>query len=188
MSTIVGFKCKDGVLLAADRLLVRNETIESTSKERLFVVDDVAGAACDGPAGAIDEFGREFERVVRSYQTERGPIGIDPLETQVSSITADVGIDAIVATHDEDGIARVSALGRDGSQLSDSPLVRGTGAQLFIGALGIEGGSLDTVEPKVRSAFKTVAENDPKTGEAVDVWRLPNVPDVSDASDASDES
>jgi proteasome beta subunit len=174
MSTIVGLDCTDGVLLAADRLLVQHGTVESTSKRRLFVVDDAVGAVCVGPAGGIDEFGRRFEREVRSYRTERDEMGIDPLATRVSSLAADEGVDVVVATRDEDGVARLRAVGRDGSTLDDSPVVRGSGAQLLLGALGVEGGDLDTVESAVRTAFESVADRDPKTGAEVDVWRLPD--------------
>lgn len=172
MSTIVGIECADGVLLAGDRLLVRNGTVESRSKERVFTVDGV-GAACVGPGSRIDEFGRRFESEVRSYRTERGEMGIDPLATKLSSVADEEGVEVIVAARD-DGIARLRAIGADGSVLDDSPAARGSGAPMLLGALDEDETDLDTAESRVRDAFDAVADRDPKTGDDIDTWRLEN--------------
>lgn len=171
MSTIVGIECTDGVLLAGDRLLVRDGTVESKSKQRVFSVDDV-GAACVGPAGGIDEFGRRFESEVRSYETERGEMRIDPLATTLSSVVDEENVEAIVAARDEDGVARLRVLGTDGSVLDDSPAARGSGAPMLLGGLDETETDLDTAEAQVRDAFDAVADRDPETGDDVDLWRL----------------
>ncbi|SEO58044.1 proteasome beta subunit [Halogranum amylolyticum] len=174
MSTIVGVECTDGALLAADRLLVQDDRVESTSRERLVVVDDEVAAVCHGPAGGVDEFVRRFDQEVRSYRTERGEMTVDPLATRASSIAADEGVEAIVAGPDEDRVARIRAIGHDGSVLEDSPAARGSGAPILLGALDVDDVDLDTAETAVREAFEAAADRDPKTGDDVDVWRLAN--------------
>jgi proteasome beta subunit len=174
MSTIVGVECTDGTLLAADRLLVQEGRVESTSRERLVVVDDAAGAVCTGPAGGVDEFVRRFAQEVRSYRTERGEMGIDPVASRAASIAADESVDVVVAAHDEDGDAQLRAIGRDGSALDDSPAARGSGAPMLLGALDVDDVDLETAETQVREAFEAVADRDPKTGDEIDVWRLPD--------------
>ncbi|EJN59813.1 Ntn hydrolase family protein [Halogranum rubrum] len=174
MSTIVGIECTDGALLAVDRLLVQHGRVESTSRDRLVVVDDAVGAVCVGPAGGVDEFIRQFEQEVRSYRTDRGEMGIDPLATRASSIAADEAVEAVVAGHDDDGVARIRMIGSDGGTLGDSPIARGTGASMLLGALEDEEMDLDTAESRIREAFDTTASRDPKTGDEIDVWRLAN--------------
>ena len=184
MATIVGVRCRDGVVLAGDRLQVRDGRVESRNRQHVFDFDldgDAVGGAAVG--SDVDRFADRLGGELRSYRIERGPVPLAAVERMGSDVASETGSEAIVAAcdHDEDengggdGRAALRALYPDGSTLSDSPVVFGSGASLALGQLeaaDLDAMSVDDCESFLRETFGAVAERDPGTGEEVDVWTL----------------
>jgi proteasome beta subunit len=190
MATIVGVRCRDGIVLAGDRLQVRDGRVESRNRQHVFDFDldgDAVGGAAVG--SDVDRFADRLGGELRSYRLERGPVPLAAVERMGSDVASETGSEAIVAArdrdHDEDengggggggdGRAALRALYSDGSTLSDSPVVFGSGASLALGQLeaaDLDAMSVDDCESFLRETFGAVAERDPGTGEEVDVWTL----------------
>lgn len=175
MGTIAGFRCRDGVVLAGDRVLVRRGRIESRTRQHVFDVDvdtDV-GAAVVGTD--VDRFVDRLESDLRSYQFDRGTVSPSVLERVASDVASETGVEALVAVRDDDGRATLRTVYADGSTLTDSPTALGSGASLALGnleAAPLDSLSVSEAESLARETFAAVAERDTGTGEPVDVWTL----------------
>ncbi|MFC6989755.1 20S proteasome subunit A/B [Haloplanus sp. GCM10025708] len=166
MSTIVGVDCPDGALLAGDRLLVSGGQVRSQSKRHVFEFDGVAAAAVGDD---VDAFERRLDAALREYRTERGSVDIETLTRLTSDVTADVGVDAVVAARDDSG-AHVRGVDRSGATFDDTLVAFGSGAQFVLGSLEREEEEpLDATETRVREAFAAAAERDAGTGAEIDV-------------------
>jgi proteasome beta subunit len=192
MSTIVGLRCRDGVVLAGDRVLVRDGRVESRNRRHVFDFGfdpDDAGTAAVG--SDVGRFADRLESELRSYRLERGPVAIAAVERVGSEVASETGTEAIVAAREDDagdeGRAAVRAIYADGSTLADPPMALGSGASLALGQL--ETADLDSLsvagaEAFVRELFGNVAERDPGTGDDIDVWTA--VDPETAGEDASD--
>jgi proteasome beta subunit len=173
MATIVGIETEEGAVLAGDRLLVEDGTVKSDSKRHVFDFDGV-GAAAVGDSNGIDEFRRELESEVQSYETEESePMRIGRLATVASNLSVE-GVEAIVVGRDDDATAHVRGIDADGGIITDETLVFGSGAQMALGILEgrDEGLGLDDAEELARDAVETAMERDTETGGEVDTYRL----------------
>lgn len=181
MPTVITFECEGGALVAADRTVVRGSTVASTAAERILDFDDCGGAAVDDP----DEVRRQLDAEVRAYRLDhdRSP-GIEPVTRMAVEVVREVGTDAVVVARDDDGHATVRAVYADGSVIEDDPLALGSGAELALGQLETAPSlALDEAEAFAREVLAGVAERDPRTGEAVDVWTLADVDGQTTAAD-----
>lgn len=174
MATIVGIEVDGGAVLAGDRLLADEGTVESKNKQHVFDLGEV-GAAAVGDSGGVDEFRRRLESEVRTHETEHGdPMSITRFANVASDIAEDEGVEAVVAARDDNHVPKVRGIGADGSVLTDATVALGSGAQLALGVL--EGAnrsqSLDGGEELARDAIDAAADRDAGTGEEVDVYRL----------------
>jgi proteasome beta subunit len=181
MATIVGLRCRDGVVLAGDRVLVRNGRIESRNRRHVFDFDD-AGVAAIG--SDVDRFADRLEGELRSYRLDRGSVFIAVLERLASELASGTGTEAVVAARDHDdegadengsGRAALCGVYADGSTLADPPMALGGGASLALGRLeaaDLDSMSVSEAKTFVRDLFETVAERDPGTGTEIDVWTL----------------
>lgn len=170
MPTVITFECEGGALVAADRTVLRGDTVASRTAERVFDLEDCGGAAVDDP----DEVRRQLDAEVREYRTrEDRPPGIDPFTRMTRDVVRAVGTDAAVLARDDQGRPRVRAVYADGSVIEADPLALGSGAELALGQLETAP-SLDLAEAEAfaREVFEGVAERDPRTGGEVDVWTL----------------
>jgi proteasome beta subunit len=175
MSTIVGVRCRDGVVLAGDRVLVRDDRIESRNRQHVFDVDHSDGVGAAAVGSDVDRFVDRLENELRSYDIDEGDVSVDALERMASDVASETGTEALVATRDAEGRAALRSISADGSTLSDSPAVFGSGASLALGSLeaaDLDSLSLPDAEDLVRETFESVAERDPGTGDEVDVWTL----------------
>lgn len=170
MPTVVAFETERGAVVAADRLVVDNDTVSSRNVDRIADFDDCGGAAVADP----DRFRRELGGTRREYETDHGESpGIEPFTRMATDVASTVGTDAAVAARDDDGRARVRAVYADGSVIEDSPVALGTGAELAFGRLeaGVPA-DLDEAESFAREVVEGVAERDTRTGDEADVWTL----------------
>jgi proteasome beta subunit len=172
MATIVGVRCRDGVVVAGDRVLVRDGRIASRSRQHVFDLDDVGVAAVGSD---VDRFVDRLDGDLRSYRLERGSVSFEALERLASDIASETATTAVVSTYDESGEVALRSLAPDGSTLSDPPMALGSGASLALGQL--EAADLDSLsvsegESFARDLFESVAERDPGTGDEIDCWTL----------------
>jgi len=170
MPTVIAFEAAEGVVVAADRAVIRDNTVASTSAERVLDFEDCGGAVVDDPKTVR----RELDAKLRSYCTEHGQSPtIEPFTRMVEAVAGDVGTDAAVAARDSDGTAELRAVYADGSVLTDPPLALGTGAELAIGRLEASRPSdLEEAAAFAEDVLAGVAERDTRTGEEHDVWTL----------------
>lgn len=175
MSTIVGIEFEGGTVLAGDRIHVEGGTTVSENVERVFAFDGAGAAAAGGP-GAVGEFERRLDAEVRQYRLEHDEMGVDRLARTAAPIAEEVGVDAVVSARDDEGVARIRSVGRDGSVLADEAVAFGSGAEMALGRLeGAEpGDDAETVERWARELFAAIAERDAGTGADVDTWSLEN--------------
>jgi proteasome beta subunit len=174
MGTIVGLRCRDGVVLAGDRVLVRDGRIASRSRQHVFDLGDVGVAAVGSD---VDRFVDRLESELRTYRHERDTVSVEALERIASDVASATGIDAVVAVHDDDRAA-LRSVSADGSALSDSPMALGSGASLALGQLEAadpDSMSVSAAESFATELFDAVAERDPGTGDEADVWTLADV-------------
>ncbi len=170
MPTVIAFETGEGVVVAADRTVVRDHSVASTSAERMLAFEDCGGAAVDDP----DEVRRQVDVALRSYrQTHDASPTVEPFTRLLRGVVTDVGTDAVAAARDETGAAQVRAVYADGSVLEDPPLALGTGAELALGRLeAARPSGLDAAAEFARELLSGVAERDPRTGDEHDVWTL----------------
>ena len=174
MATIVAVDCTDGVMLAGDRLVVRDGAIVG-SRRHVFDFDDVGAAAVgDDP----DAFRRQLDAAIRAYAAESGDPGIDAVARMAAEAVSEGGVEALVAARDESGRARVRSV-TDGV-LDERVAALGSGASTVLGHLETLGEvDLDHAEAGVREAFQAAAARDAGTEEEIDVWRLADEGDES---------
>jgi proteasome beta subunit len=174
MSTIAAIRCRDGVVLAGDRVRTRGGAVESWNRQHVFDLPvETTGAAAVGRD--VDRFADRLAGELRAYQFERETVSVEALERIASDVAADAGVEAIVATHDADGRATLRALSPDGATLPDPLMAFGSGTALVLGTLeSMDPATVPLTDAAklVRETFETVAERDPGTGAEVDLWTL----------------
>ena len=173
MATIVGFCVRDGVVLAGDRVLVRDGRVASRTRQHVFDLDHDVGVAAVG--SDVDRFVDRLDGDLRSYRLERGSVSLAALERLASDVARATTTPALVATHAADGRAALRSVSADGSTLSDSPVAFGSGTSLALGQLeaaDLDSLSVSEAESFVRELFEGVAERDPGTGDETDCWTL----------------
>jgi proteasome beta subunit len=170
MPTVIGFETEGGAVIAADRLVVDDDTVSSKNADRIADFGDCGGAAVADPG----QFRRELDGERRQYGADHDTDpGIEAFARMATNVAAAVGTDAAIAARDEDGRARVRAVYADGSVIDDSPVALGTGAELAFGRL--EAGvpeDLNEAEAFAREVIEGVGERDTRTGDEADVWTL----------------
>lgn len=174
MATILGIEVDGGAVLAGDRRRTEGGTVSSESESHVFDFGEV-GAAAVGGAGDVDEFERRLRSEVSDHETRTGePMSATRLANVAADVVGELGVEAVVAARDENGVPRVRAVGADGGVLTDAAVARGSGAQVAVGILdgSDRGVSLDAGEQLLRDTLDTVAERDTGTGEDVDTYRL----------------
>jgi proteasome beta subunit len=172
MPTVIAFETAEGVVVAADRTVVRGTTVASTNAERMLSFEDCGGAVVDDP----DEARRQADAELRRYRLNHdGAPTIEPFTRLMREVVGDVGTDAVVAARDKEGTAQARAVYADGSVLADLPLALGTGAELALGRLEASRPSDPAAaEAFARELLSGVAERDTRTGDEHDVWTLAN--------------
>ena len=166
MGTIVGIRCRDGVVIAGDRLLVRSGRVESRNRQHVYDLDVGVGVAVVG--SDVDRFADRLESELRSYRLDRGAVSLAAVERLAGEIADETGHEAVVAARDDDDRATVRGVYTDGATLALGGLEAADLASL----------PLSETESFVRELFESVAERDPGTGTEVDFWTLADAPDA----------
>lgn len=176
MGTVVAIETSGGAAIAGDKLATRGGTVTSGSADRVIDLDE-AGAGAIGDQGDIDEFRRRLEAELRRDRMERDrEVDVDRLARVAAEIAEDVGVDAVVAARDDEGVARIRQVDVDGGILEGPVVALGSGARIAMGRLEAADRerALRSTEEFVRDVVETVAGRDTDTGEDVDLWSLPS--------------
>lgn len=172
MGTVVAIETEGGVAIAADRRATSGGTVTGGAVDRVVDRGEV-GAGVAGEPGDVDEFRQRLESELSEAEYDR-EIDVEVLGRIAGRVAENAGVDAAVATYDDEGVPRLRQVGPDGSVLSEAVIALGSGAPTAFGRL--EGADrdrdLDAAEAFVRDVVETAAERDPETGEEVDVWSL----------------
>lgn len=171
MPTVIAFECAEGAVVAADRTVVRGDTVASTDQNRLLEFDDLGGAAVDDP----DQVRRELEAELSTYETENDDSpSFEAFVNIAEGVCKSVGTDAGLTARDDDGVARVAAVYADTTVITGSPLALGTGAELAVGRMETADTdiSLSEATSLAQTILEGVAERDSRTGDGVDVFVL----------------
>lgn len=136
----------------------------------MFDLDEVGAG---GEEGDVGEFRRQREAELEEAERDR-EITVEVLGNLAADLAEDTGVEAVVATRDDEDVARGRRVGSDGSVLSGSEFAMGSGAQVALGVFesADRGRDLPSTEVFLRDVLETVAERD--TGEEVDLWSFAN--------------
>lgn len=174
MGTVLAVEGRDGVVIAGDSRDVDDGTVTSERVQRVFDLDGV-GAGVVGEVSDIQEFRRQLDAELRSRRLEPGDaVDIDEVARIAARQARRASVDAVVASREAAGHARLREVGSDGRVLSDSPVALGSGAAVALGrleAIDLDAG-VDEVASSVRDVVATTMERDTDTGGEVDVWTL----------------
>ena len=122
MGTVVALESQDGVVIAGDSQAVTEGDVTSKHVERVFDSDGV-GAGAVGDTGDIQEFRRQLENELRSSRIEDGEdVEIDKLARIAARHANSANVDAVVATHDAAGTARLRQVGSEGEVFDSTPI------------------------------------------------------------------
>jgi YegS/Rv2252/BmrU family lipid kinase len=172
MGTVLAVEGRDGVVIAGDSRDVDDGTVTSERVQRVFDLDGV-GAGVVGEVSDIQEFRRQLDAELRSRRLEPGDaVDVDEVARIAARQARRASVDAVVASRDGDGRARIREIGSDGRVLSDTPVALGSGAAVALGrleAMDLDAG-VDEVASSVRDVVATAMERDTDTGGEVDVW------------------
>ncbi|WP_255191795.1 hypothetical protein [Natronobeatus ordinarius] len=174
MGTIVAVETDAGVVIAGDRRVTHGGIVTGDSATRVFDLDGI-GAAAVGEAGAVDAFRRRLEAELEAAEFERRrELTVEVLGRIAARVAEAADVEAVVATRDDEGIARIRQVGADGSVLSNPVAALGSGAEPALGVLeeADRNRDLESTEALVRDVLEAVAERDPDTGEKIDSWSL----------------
>ena len=179
MGTVVAFASTAGVAIAGDTSGTTEETetadatVSSGRVQRVFDFGQ-AGAGAAGPPGGIQEFGRRLESEYRTQEREHDRLGIERLGRIAGRLAERTGVDAVVVTRDEAGVARLREIREDGSALAAETVALGSGGPVALGRL--EGAdpdrTLDETVVLVREAVDVASRRDGITDDSIDVWSL----------------
>ena len=179
MGTVVAFASTAGVAIAGDtsgttdETMTAGATVSSGRVQRVFDFGQ-AGAGAAGSPGGVQEFGRRLESEYRSQEREHDRVGIERLGRIAGRLAERTGIDGVIATRDEEGVARLREIREDGSALATEMVAFGSGGPVALGRL--EGAdsdrTLDETATLVREAVDVASRRDGATDGSVDVWSL----------------
>ncbi|MGA9401058.1 20S proteasome subunit A/B [Haladaptatus sp.] len=175
MATVIGIRCAEGTVLAADRRVTSDDAVTSDGVRRVFEYDD-AGAAVVGGVGAIEEFDRRFGTELDRSREESDDVHIDRIAQVASELTGELGLDGLVVGLDSNGDVGLREVGSDGLVLASDVTALGSGASVAFGPLeqADTDRGLDDVEALARETLSIVAQRDPDTGTDIDVVRFEN--------------
>jgi len=174
MGTVVALESQDSVVIAGDSRAVTEGNVTSEDVERVFDFDGV-GAGAVGDTGDIQEFRRQLKSELRRSRIEDGEdVEIDKLARIAARHANSADVDAVVATHDAAGTARLRQVGSEGEVFDSTSIAVGSGAEIAFGRLETVSSDVQTEEAKsiASDALETVGERDVDGGGEIVVWSL----------------
>jgi proteasome beta subunit len=184
MTTTVGIRSKDGVVLAADKRASKGFFVGSKDVRKLFALDDTTAVAIAGQMSDAEYLVNLAKAERRLLALRRGyPLSVKESAKLISNIVYSgmknynpFFVELVVAGVDREG-GHVYTSDMSGAVTSESFMSSGSGSPIAYGVL--EQGyrqdlSLDDAERLAESAVRAAMERDPGSGNGVDVLVVPN--------------
>ncbi len=184
MTTTVGIKSKDGVVLAADKRASKGFFIGSKVVQKIFALDDTIAVAIAGQMSDAEYLVNLAKAERRLLQLRRGfPLSVKESAKLIANITysgmksySPFFVELVVAGVDREG-PHVYTNDMSGAITSEDFMSSGSGSPIAYGVL--EQGyrqdlSIDDAKRLGEAAVRAAMERDPGSGNGVDVVSIPN--------------
>ncbi len=184
MTTTVGIRSKDGVVLAADKRASKGFFVGSKTVQKLFALDDATAVAIAGQMSDAEYLVNLAKAERRLLSLRRGyPLSVKESAKLISNIVYSgmksyqpFYVELVVAGVDREG-AHVYTSDMSGAVTSEDFMSSGSGSPIAYGVL--EQGynqdiSLDGAKKLGEAAVKAAMERDPGSGNGIDVLVVPN--------------
>ncbi len=184
MTTTVGIRSKDGVVLAADKRASKGFFVGSKTVQKLFSLDDATAVAIAGQMSDAEYLVNLAKAERRLLSLRRGyPLSVKESAKLISSIVYSgmksyqpFYVELVVAGVDREG-AHVYTSDMSGAVTSEDFMSSGSGSPIAYGVL--EHGydkdiSLEGAQKLGEAAVKAAMERDPGSGNGIDVLVVPN--------------
>ncbi|HKZ99629.1 MAG TPA: proteasome subunit beta [Thermoplasmata archaeon] len=184
MTTTVGIRSKDGVVLAADKRASKGFFVGSKDVRKLFALDDTTAVAIAGQMSDAEYLVNLAKAERRLLTLRRGyPLSVKESAKLISNIVYSgmksynpFFVELVVAGVDREG-GHVYTSDMSGAVTSESFMSSGSGSPIAYGVLE-QGFRQDlTLEDATRlaeAAVRAAMERDPGSGNGVDVLVVPN--------------
>jgi len=184
MTTTVGIRSNDGVVLAADKRASKGFFIGSKVVQKLFQLDETTAVAIAGQMSDAEYLVNLAKAERRLLALRRGyPLSVKESAKLISNIVYGgmksynpYFVELVVAGVDRDG-GHVYTSDMSGALTSEDFMSSGSGSPIAYGVLeqGFRGDiSLDDARRLAESAVRAAMERDPGSGNGVDILVLPN--------------
>ncbi|MGQ0796486.1 MAG: proteasome subunit beta [Methanobacteriota archaeon] len=184
MTTTVGIRSKDGVVLAADKRASKGFFVGSKVVQKLFQLDETTAVAIAGQMSDAEYLVNLAKAERRLLTLRRGyPLSVKESAKLIANIVYGgmksynpYFVELVVAGVDRDG-GHVYTSDMSGALTSEDFMSSGSGSPIAYGVL--EQGfrreiSLDDAKRLAESAVRAAMERDPGSGNGVDVLAVPN--------------
>lgn len=184
MTTTVGIRCADGVVLAADKRASKGFFVGSKSVNKLFALDEATAVAVAGQMSDAEYLVNLAKAERRLLELRRGyPLSVKESAKLISSIAYSgmksynpYFVELVVAGVDAEG-PHVFTADMSGAVTSEPFMSSGSGSPIAYGVL--EQGfraemALEDGRRLAETAVRAAMERDPGSGNGVDVLVLPN--------------
>jgi proteasome beta subunit len=184
MTTTVGIRSKDGVVLAADKRASKGFFVGSKVVQKLFSLDDTTAVAIAGQMSDAEYLVNLAKAERRLLALRRGyPLSVRESAKLISNIVyngmksySPFYVELVVAGVDREG-AHVYTSDMSGAVTSEDFMSSGSGSPIAYGVL--EQGyrkeiALDDASKLAEAAVRAAMERDPGSGNGVDVLVVPN--------------
>ncbi len=184
MTTTVGIRSKDGVVLAADKRASKGFFVGSKVVQKLFSLDDATAVAIAGQMSDAEYLVNLAKAERRLLALRRGyPLSVRESARLISNIVyngmksySPFYVELVVAGVDKDG-AHVFTSDMSGAVTSEDFMSSGSGSPIAYGVL--EQGyrkdiALQDAGKLAEAAVRAAMERDPGSGNGVDVLVVPN--------------
>lgn len=177
MTTTVGIRAKDGVVLAADKRVTAGYYIAHKRGEKIWKIDDHVAATMSGGVADLQGLLNALTIIARDYKSEhRRPIPVRTLVNYASlllfySRPMIYLVHSIFGGYDDEG-PQLYMLDWLGSYSQEKYISTGSGSPYAMGVLEVGYRDDITVDEAVKiaeNAVKAAMRNDPGSGEGIDI-------------------
>jgi len=184
MTTTVGIRSKDGVVLAADKRASKGFFVGSKVVQKIFSLDGATAVAIAGAMSDAEYLVNLAKAERRLLALRRGyPVSVKESAKLISNIVYSsmksynpFYVELVVAGVDQDG-PHVYTSDMSGAITSEDFMSSGSGSPIAYGVLeqGFrKDASLDETRKLAEAAVRAAMERDPGSGNGVDVLAIPN--------------
>lgn len=184
MTTTVGIRSKDGVVLAADKRASRGFFVGSKVVQKIFALDDATAVAIAGQMSDAEYLVNLAKAERRLLALRRGfPLSVKESARLIANLAysgmrsySPYYVELVVAGVDREG-SHVYMSDMSGAVTSEDFMSSGSGSPIAYGVL--EQGyrqelALEDAERLAQAAVRAAMERDPGSGNGVDVVVIPN--------------